>query len=132
MHAPVYRSDGSGRDAYIHQQVRHPVSHKIAARADTLPPNVIQHLRDQTDKEQYRTYVAEKQRLTNVNSPWEEARGKGTLPTAKFQAQAQARMDAAELKVVRQRRLKDLYDSEARQWNAELARMGYSVEKYRG
>eukprot|EP00996_Jenningsia_fusiforme_P003827 NODE_4628_length_782_cov_26.615280_g4285_i0.p1 GENE.NODE_4628_length_782_cov_26.615280_g4285_i0~~NODE_4628_length_782_cov_26.615280_g4285_i0.p1 ORF type:complete len:134 (-),score=22.49 NODE_4628_length_782_cov_26.615280_g4285_i0:228-629(-) len=126
-----YRSDGSGRDLYIAGTIRHPQTGDLNVRMESLPANVKRYIRGQAQSEQYLDYTTDLTRTKNVNHPWEEGRGKSVPRRSGRDLAMESRCVGLEQKTRRHLRLKDLYAAETEQWDEELRKLGYAIEKDR-
>jgi hypothetical protein len=126
-----YRATGQDRDSYITGR-RAPgassVGANINARRDTLPENVFNYLKDQVAREQYEYYIYQNQKANNQLANGK--RGRRILQGGETAEQAEEKQLArTEHATFRHVLLKELYDAELGQWEAELNAKGLALER---
>eukprot|EP01061_Rhynchopus_euleeides_P019141 TRINITY_DN3149_c0_g1_i1.p1 TRINITY_DN3149_c0_g1~~TRINITY_DN3149_c0_g1_i1.p1 ORF type:complete len:177 (+),score=25.75 TRINITY_DN3149_c0_g1_i1:785-1315(+) len=129
--ATRYRSDGCGRDAYIHEQIRKPARiSDLKQRRDTLPDNVYKYLEEQIHREEYQDYTRKLQLLGNaVNT--EYTRGRRTMLQDGAASAEEATMASLQTKHLRHHKIKVLYEQEMEMWQEELRSRGLAIEAAR-
>ncbi|KAJ9467541.1 hypothetical protein DIPPA_04038 [Diplonema papillatum] len=127
--ATRYRSDGAGRDGYVNEDVRQPTKiHDLRQRRDTLPDNVYKYLKEQVQREEYTEYV---RGLRMLDCAVATAGGRKSVSRETAQIREEALMQNMQQKFLRQQKLKELYESEWKQWEEELHARGLAIERNR-
>jgi hypothetical protein len=125
-----YRATGMDRDSYItgNRPPGFAGAVNIHARRDTLPDNVFNYLKDQVAREQFEAFIYENQKANNQLISGK--RGRRILQGGETAEQAEEKQLArTEKAAFRSVLLKELYESELRQWESELNAKGLALER---
>ena len=122
--------DGSGRDSYLLGKQRPSAyrPHDINTRRDQLPDNVFNYLKEQADREHFQHYVYETQKARVLAIVGSGRGGKKIHTNDAGVAEEGSQLYAAQQMVQRHMQVKQLYEAERRQWDAELRQRGLAMD----